>query len=74
MRPLLFLAAALGVPLVLAACAAGGPALPSYGQEMKNLEAECAARQGILTPSGLQTGRPRADYVCKITGGASRIP
>lgn len=74
MRPLLFLAVALSAPLALAACASGGATLPSYGQEMKTLEAECTARQGILTPSGLQTGRPQTDYVCKITGGASRIP
>lgn len=74
MRPSLFLAVALSAPLALAACATGGKTLPSYSQEMKRLEAECTARQGILTPSGLQTGRPQTDYVCKITGGASRIP
>jgi hypothetical protein len=41
---------------------------------MDQLEAECRDRGGILSPTGRQTGRPQTDYVCKITGGASRIP
>jgi hypothetical protein len=73
MRAPLFLAAVIVAPLALAACASGRP-LPTYQQEMDQLEAECRDRGGILSPTGLQTGRPQTDYVCKITGGASRIP
>jgi len=72
MRPALVLAA-LVAPLALGACATGRP-LPTYQQEFDKLQAECTAREGILTPSGAQTGRPQTDYVCKITGGSSRIP
>ena len=59
--------------LALAACASGRP-LPTYQQEMDKLDAECRERGGIISPTGRQTGRPQTDYVCKITGGASRIP
>lgn len=73
MRPPLVLALALAAPLALSACASGRT-LPTYGQELKQLEADCNARGGILTPTGSQTSRPQTDYACKITGGASRIP
>ncbi|MBD7942428.1 hypothetical protein [Brevundimonas guildfordensis] len=70
--PLLF-AAALVAPLTLAACASGR-SLPTYQQEMDKLDSECRDRGGIISPTGRQTGRPQTDYVCKITGGATRIP
>lgn len=73
MRAPLFIAAVLVAPLALAACASGRP-LPTYQQEMDKLDAECRDRGGIISPTGRQTGRPQTDYVCKITGGASRIP
>ena len=73
MRPPLLLVAALATPLALAGCATG-QGLPTYQEEMTKLDAECVARGGILTPSGMQTGRPQTDYLCKITGGASRLP
>ena len=73
MRTPLFLAAVLVAPLALAACASGRP-LPTYQQDMDRLDAECRARDGILTPTGAQTGRPQTDYACRITGGATRIP
>jgi len=73
MRPPLVLALVLAAPLALSACASGRT-LPTYGQELKQLEADCNARGGILTPTGSQTSRPQTDYACKITGGASRIP
>lgn len=69
----LFALAALVAPLALGACATG-KTFPSYQEELDKLSAECMARGGILTPSGVTTGRPQADNVCKITGGASRIP
>jgi len=72
MRSPLLLAAALTAPLILAGCATG-PGQPTYQEEMTKLDAECVARGGILTPSGMQTGRPQTDYLCKITGGASRL-
>ncbi|WEK57529.1 MAG: hypothetical protein P0Y52_13445 [Candidatus Brevundimonas phytovorans] len=65
--------AAVVAPLALVACATGNP-LPTYQQEYDALNAQCVARGGILSPSGLTTGRAQTDYVCKITGGATRIP
>ncbi|WP_341021480.1 hypothetical protein [Brevundimonas diminuta] len=73
MRAPLFLVAVIVAPLALAACASGRP-LPTYQQEMDKLDADCRERGGIISPTGRQTGRPQTDYVCKITGGASRIP
>ena len=71
MRPPLLLIAVLAAPLALAGCATGR-GLPTYQEEMTKLDAECVARGGILTPSGLQTGRPQTDSLCKMTG-ASRL-
>ncbi|ASD26697.1 hypothetical protein [Brevundimonas diminuta] len=73
MRSPLMLIAVIAAPLALTACATGRD-LPTYREEMSKLDADCIARGGILTPSGMQTGRPQADYVCKIAGGATRIP
>ena len=66
--------AALLAGILLPGCAtsaANGSA--SYRAEVERLEAECTARDGILTPTGSQTTYPRRDYACKITGGASRL-
>ena len=73
MRAPLFLVAVIVAPLALAACASGRP-LPTYQQEMDKLDAECRERGGIISPTGRQTGRPQTDYICKITGAATRIP
>lgn len=73
MRAPLFLVAIIVAPLALAACASTHP-LPTYQQEMDKLDAECRERGGIISPTGRQTGRPQTDYVCKITGAATRIP
>lgn len=72
MRLPILLLVAISAPLALGSCATDRN-LPSYKQEMDKLDADCVARGGILTPSGMQTGRPQADYLCKITGAASRI-
>lgn len=72
MRAIVILAA-LAVPLALGACATGRT-VPTYQQDLDKLESECTARGGILTPSGATTGRAQTDYLCKITGGATRIP
>ena len=58
---------------LLAACSSTG-VVSSYQKDMNALEASCDQRQGILTPTGLQTGRPETEYACTIRGGASRIP
>jgi hypothetical protein len=71
--PLIFAALVVAAPLALSACASGRP-LPTYQQEMDKLDAECRDRGGILSPTGNQSGRPQTDYVCKITGGGTRIP
>jgi len=69
---MLFGTIGLSLALGLSACATRGER-PSFSDELKTLDARCVERGGILTPSGLQTGRPQTDYVCKITGGASRL-
>ena len=65
--------AAVVAPLALGASATG-KTLPTYQQEYDALNAQCVERGGILSPSGLTSGRAQTDYVCKITGGATRIP
>lgn len=72
MRAVLVLAA-LVAPLALGACATG-KTYPTYQEEYDKLNADCVERGGILTPSGASTGRPQTDNICKITGGATRIP
>ncbi len=66
---ILILAAAASA---LAACASTGE--PSrYQTEMNRLEADCAARDGILVPTGATSGQPARDYACEIRGGGSAI-
>ncbi|WP_374516272.1 hypothetical protein [Brevundimonas sp.] len=60
--------------LVLSACA-GGPPLESTAERLSELERNCRERGGVLVPSGAPiTGRPEVDNVCRITGGATRLP
>ncbi|AYG94441.1 hypothetical protein D8I30_04010 [Brevundimonas naejangsanensis] len=73
MRAPLAVIIAFAAPLGLTACATGRTP-PTYQQELDQLQAECTARGGILAPTGHETGRPQTEFVCKITGGASRIP
>ncbi len=64
----------LAAALTLAACAStsDGTRL-NYQGELDKLEADCTARDGILTPiAGARTGRPQTEYACEIRG-ASRI-
>lgn len=68
-RPALVLLALSGVSL--GACASSGSRLPSRGEELARLTAECEARGGILTPTGQATGREPLDNYCRITGGPS---
>ncbi|WP_295184751.1 hypothetical protein [uncultured Brevundimonas sp.] len=69
---ILILSAAVVLPL-LSGCGTMG-ATNRYQQELNALEAACTRDQGILTPTGVQTGRPQTEYACEITGGATRIP
>lgn len=68
--------AVLSIAVLLPALAACGTTggKSQYQQDFDRLEAGCTERQGILTPTGAQTGRPETEYACRITGGASRIP
>lgn len=66
-------AAALLLGASLVGCASGPAGPNSYSAELDRLEADCRAREGILTPTGSQSGHPQRDYACKITGGASRL-
>jgi hypothetical protein len=46
-----------------------------YSEELRQLNEDCAARGGILAPTGGGiTGRPQTDNICKISGGATRLP
>ena len=58
---------------LLTACASTGQK-SSYQADLERLEASCTERKGILTPTGLQGGRPETEYACRITGVTSRIP
>lgn len=66
-------AAALLLAASLVGCASGPSSPNSYSAELDRLDADCRAREGILTPTGSQTAHPQRDYACKITGGASRL-
>jgi len=66
---ILILSAAIAMPLLAACSTTGG--VSQYQKDMSALEKTCTERQGILTPTGLQTGRPETEYACTITGGAS---
>ena len=61
---------ALPAALALTACASA-PGPTHYQTELGRLQADCAARGGILSPTGEQSGRPQLDNVCKVTGQPS---
>ncbi len=67
------IAAVLLTAVSLVGCASSGAGSNSYSAQFDQLEAYCKARDGILTPTGSQSGHPQRDYACKITGGASRL-
>ena len=64
--------AALAGLVLLAGCASTG-GTSRYQAELDRLDADCRARDGILQPTGSQSANPARDYVCRITGGASRL-
>lgn len=65
-----FIAAAAGA-IALSACASTGGG-STYSSELRDLEADCRARDGILQPiPGAVSGRPAADNQCIIRGGSS---
>jgi hypothetical protein len=70
---LLVAIAAASLATGLTACA-GGPPQESYMSRTDKLAEDCRARGGILAPTGAQTGRPETDNICRITGGATRLP
>ena len=70
---LLVVIAAVSLSACLAACA-GGPPQESYLSRTDKLAEDCRIRGGILAATGDQTGRPETDNVCKINGGATRLP
>ena len=53
--------------LSLGACASTPSGPNHYQTELQRLTADCTARDGILSPTGEQSGRPQLDNVCKIT-------
>ena len=72
MRPLILVAPA-ALLLTLAACA---PTMNGsrYESDLRELTNSCAARGGILAPTGQQSGRPQNDNVCEIRSETGRIP
>ncbi|MDZ4362607.1 hypothetical protein [Brevundimonas sp.] len=70
MRSLFSTAAVLTLALTAAACA-GTPMEGGYNSDVKTLAADCQARQGILVPTGAQTGRAAADNACQLRGVTS---
>ena len=60
--------------LLIAAGCTSTATTSTYNAELQRLSEDCTARGGILSPTGQQSGRPNTDNVCKITGGASRLP
>jgi hypothetical protein len=69
MRIVLF-AAPAALALALSACAPSmGPS--HYQSQYERLAADCAARGGVLSPTGEQSGRPQLDNVCKVTAQPS---
>ena len=69
MRIALFVAP-VALAVGLSACASG-MGETRYETEYQRLAADCAARGGVLSPTGSQSGRPQLDNVCKITGQPS---
>ena len=54
--------------LTLAACAAQGPS--PYQEELDRLIAQCAARGGVLAPTGgTPSSNPALDNACHVPGG-----
>lgn len=64
------LAAPAALAVALSGCASG-MGETRYETEYQRLAADCAARGGILSPTGSQSGRPQLDNVCKITSQPS---
>lgn len=71
--PLFLAVAASAVVTGLMGCA-GGPPQESYMSGTDRLAGNCRARGGVLAATGVQTGRPETDNVCRISGGATRLP
>ena len=74
MRILTPLPGLAALAVALAACAGTPSPEGGYMARTEKLSADCEARGGILSPTGDQSGRPETDNVCKIVGGASRLP
>lgn len=71
MRTLIALSA-LGVSAALSACATRGEPT-GYAADLRRLEADCRARDGVLVPlPGASTGRAETEHACQIRG-ASRV-
>lgn len=54
--------------LLLSACAGGMTNGNSYTDDLDRLSDSCRARGGILTPTGVSSGRIETEYACKING------
>lgn len=55
--------------LLLSACASGASSPENaYSNQLQRLADDCRARGGILSPTGMTTGRVETENVCKING------
>ena len=67
-------ALAVAAVLALGACATSETATSSpygYAAELRDLEAQCDARGGMLMPLRARTANPQTDYACRIHSGPS---
>lgn len=62
-----------GAVMAVSGCASGGGS--RYAAELAELQQSCTARDGVLVlaPTPHSTGRPQADYICRINGGSGRL-
>lgn len=73
LRTFILATSAIGAMLAVSACATTAESTASYSEELAQLTADCSARNGILTPIGNgTTGRPAADYACRLPAGTGR--
>jgi len=64
---------ALALFAATAGCASTGARAGGYAEEMAKLEQDCTARGGILTSTGVASGRPQTEFACTIRDGGTRL-
>ncbi|PZN96869.1 MAG: hypothetical protein DCF29_23015 [Alphaproteobacteria bacterium] len=71
--PVIYRCLAFGLLLGASACASTNTG--AYQEtDLKTFTEQCEARDGLLAPTGQQSGRPQIDYVCAIRNAGRRVP